>query len=194
MNETFCSDVTGCSSFECDDFLCWDGQVLRPNFEQWITVLIYVVFRVIEQIIFAYLAQINRELLQITVKERKAKSSCCFHNGISPTGIYKQVSLRFLGTLIGVLSFILILERNIWMFVSLIFIDSFGVYVISLKQHKDISLHTESTENLTRMQIPKDITTRDVDEQWLDNMRKFLADSSTVKMNADVRLPLLKFL
>ena len=194
MNETFCTDVTDCSAFECNDFLCWDGLVLRPNISQEVGIVLYIIFRILERVIFALLGQINRELLQLTVKERKSSTTCCFYKGTYPTGIYKQMSLRFLGTFIGVLSFILILERNIIMFVSLIFIDSIGVGLLSLWQHADV-LNTH--DDLTKMKIPEDIKTRDIDEKWLENMKKFLAESTKVnvdKSQPEVQRSVLKFL
>lgn len=204
-NETFCTDVSGCSSFECSDILCWDGYNLKPNLDQTLSVILYLVFRFSERIIFAYLAQINRELLQLTVKERRAVTTCCFYQGILPTGIYKQIVLRFLGTVIGVLSFILILERNILMFILLIVIDSFGVGLISWCQHKDAP-NTQS--ELTKMDIPDDVGAKDSYEEWLNNRRKFLEesekDSAVTDTNAEtdtsrnpqrgLQRPLLKFL
>ncbi len=183
MNETFCTDVSDCSAFECDSFLCWDGLNLRPNISQELSVVLYAILRILERVVFALLHQVDRELLQLSKEERKAKSTCCFtfeYKGSRiyprtrrklPAGIYKQAWLRFLGTFLGVLSFVLILERNIWMFVLLIIIDSFGVGIISLYQHKDApTTHAE----LMKIDIPKDIISRDVDQEWLGNMRKFL--------------------
>ena len=211
MNETFCTDVSDCSDFECNDFLCWDGYNLRPNIPQWLSVLLYIVFRILERIIFAYLGQINRELLQLTKQERRDTSTCCFtfvckESRIRPniqrklpSGIYKQAWLRFFGTFIGVLSFILILERNVYMFVSLILIDSFGVGIISYYQHKDAP-NTQS--ELAKMEITDEIKTRGVDQAWLDNMRKFLGEPKTSKeippqvdnKQEGLQRPLLKFL
>ena len=210
MNETFCTDVSDCSDFECNDFLCWDGYNLRPNIPQWLSVLLYIVFRILERIIFAYLGQINRELLQLTKQERRDTSTCCFtfvckESRIRPniqrklpSGIYKQAWLRFFGTFIGVLSFILILERNVYMFVSLILIDSFGVGIISYYQHKDAP-NTQS--ELAKMEITDEIKTRGVDQAWLDNMRKFLGEPKTSNETSQsgnnqegLQRPLLKFL
>ena len=211
MNETFCTDVSDCSDFECNDFLCWDGYNLRPNIPQWLSVLLYIVFRILERIVFAYLGQINRELLQLTKQERRDASTCCFTFVCDksrirpriqrklPSGIYKQAWLRFLGTFIGVLSFILILERNVYMFLFLILIDSFGVGIISWFQHKDAP---NTQADLTKMEFPDDIATRDVDQAWLDNMRKFLGEPKTSKeippqvdnKQEGLQRPLLKFL
>ena len=206
MNETFCTDVSDCSDFECNEFLCWDGYNLRPNISQVWSLILYIFFRILERVIFAYLGQINRELLQLSKEERKAKSTCCFTfvykdsrirpriQGKLPSGIYKQVWLRFLGTFIGVLSFILILERNVYMFVSLIIIDSIGVGIISCYQHRDAP--TTQAE-LIKMNILEDIDSRGVNQEWLDNMRKFLGKPKQPIENvkeATVQQPLLKFL
>ena len=207
MNETFCTDVSDCSAFECDTFVCWDGLNLRPNITQEWSIVLYIIFRISERIIFAYLGQVNRELLQLTKEERREASTCCCILSIKrcgvqsklPSGIYKQAWLRFFGTFVGVLSFILILERNFWMFVGLILIDSVGVGVISWFQHKDApTTHSE----LIRMDIPQDISTRNIDKEWLANMRKFLAEPADEVTNgsqdtADKRpslRPVLKFL
>ena len=169
MNETFCTDVSDCSAFECNDFLCWDGLVLRPNISQETTVFLYIAFRIAERVIFAYLDQVNRVLLQMTINERKESTSCCFKKGVFPTGIYWQVLLRFLGTFIGVAAFILILERNIWMFISLILIDSLGVGLISLKQHRDAyTTHGDLTMKVDA--VNSDV----IDAEWLANMKKYL--------------------
>ena len=211
MNETFCTDVSDCSDFECNDFLCWDGYNLRPNISQEWSLILYIFFRILERIIFAYLGQINRELLQLSKEERKANSTCCFtfvckESRIRPriqrklpSGIYKQAWLRFLGTFVGVLSFILILERNVYMFVSLVIIDSVGVGIISCFQHKDAP---NTQADLTKMEFPDDIATRNVDQAWLENMRKFLGEPKTSKeippqmdkKQAGLQQPLLKFL
>ena len=181
-NETFCTDVSDCSAFECKGVLCWDGLVLRPNISQEVGIVLYFIFRLLERVIFAYLGQVNRELLQLTKKERRDISTCCctLHflgwrvrprvQSKWPSGIYKQAWLRFFGTFIGVLSFILILERNIIMFGSLIFIDSVGIALISWFQHKDAP---NTQAELAKMEIPDDIGTRNVDKDWLRNMREF---------------------
>ncbi len=178
--------------------------------------ILYIIFRILERIVFAYLGQINRELLQLTKQERRDASTCCFtfvckESGIRPrmqrklpSGIYKQAWLRFLGTFIGVLSFILILERNVYMFLFLILIDSFGVGIISWFQHKDAP---NTQAELTKMVFPDDIATRNVDQAWLENMRKFLGKPVEPKENAiretntkvndgdgGLQRPLLKFL
>ena len=214
MNETFCTDVSDCSEFDCNEFLCWDGYNLRPNIPQVWSLILYIFFRILERVIFAYLGQVNRELLQLTKEERRDMSTCCFTfdcrgckvcpkiQSKLPSGIYKQAWLRFFGTFIGVLSFILILERNVYMFVSLIVIDSFGVGIISYYQHKDAP-NTQS--ELAKIEIYDDIDTRDLDQKWLDNMRKFLADPKEKKENVgnssgedqavrEMQRPLLKFL
>ncbi len=183
MRETFCTDVADCSAFECNDLLCWDGFILRPNIPQWVSILLYFVFRTSEGVIFAYLGQINRELLQLTVTERKRVTACCCMRGhILPTGIYWQVLLRFLGTFIGVLSFILILERNIIMFILLIVIDSGGVGLLSVYQHKDI---WSTQSELAKMQMSDDTV-----EEADDLGEGYLSESG----KKDVPRTLLKFL
>jgi len=176
-------------------------------------IALYFVFRGLERVIFAYLGQINRELLQLSIRERKNRSSCCFtfeckkcklHPKIQcklPSGIYKQAWLRFFGTVIGVLSFILILDRNVVMFGLLIFIDSIGIGVLSLWQHRDAP-NTQS--ELIKMESAEEIHTTDGYEEWLKNMRKYVAESqekvredkreNTENLQRSLQRPLLKFL
>lgn len=172
-DSSFCENVHECHEFDCDTWLCWDGLSLRPNISETTAAILYALFRILERTIFAYLAQVNRELLQVSISKRLEKSSFGCFQGRLPSGIPLQMLLRFLGTLVGVLSFVLILERNIWMFVSLIIIDTLGVALLSTVMDMD---HVPTEDSLNMMQIAdwEKFKGSGVDKRWLENFNNYI--------------------
>ena len=87
------------------------------------------------------------------------------------------------------------------MFGLLILIDSVGIGVLSLWQHRDAP-NTQS--ELIKMESAEEIHTTDGYEEWLKNMRKYVAESqekvredkreNTENLQRSLQRPLLKFL
>lgn len=204
-NNTFCADVGGCSARTCEDTVCLKDLVVRLYFDQGVAAALYIMFRLLEKGIWALIRQTNRELLQVPRKERcdKKYSQCCKKQMFDftetcvgplrkkmsctcPTGIWKQMWLRFFVTLFGVFSFLLILEQNIIMFGAIVFLDVVFVGIRFRCQAKDhITAH--DSFDIAWFGRDENYSNSDIDEKWLENFRKLVqmykADSTAIEKN-----------
>ena len=177
MNTTFCETVSDCGQVcDPDETVCIVDQVVRLQLPQGWAAALYVVFRLVERYVFAVYTQASRELLKISPSQRMDFSTCCGDNRC-PTGVYKQMWLRFFGSFFGVLSFFLILEQNVIMFAAVVLIDVVFEYYFLRKRPKDHDLAEDDFHHagLAWFLNEQHYEKLDIDEEWLDNFKKLMA-------------------
>ena len=194
MNATFCDSVGTCSASTCnpDEVICIEDFVVKLQFGDVGGPILYLFFRILERLIFALHGQTTRELLQVEKSERfnpevtmccKREKYDCTKSGCGPcrktvhctcpTGVWKQVWLRFFGTTFGVISFFLILNQNIFMFFSVIAVDVLAEYSRFRCQTRDHANYGHGDFDISLL-LQKDWSVEGLDEKWMSNMRQFL--------------------
>lgn len=179
--------------------MCIKDQVVRLQFPQTWAAILYILFRIIERFVFAVYTQTSRELLKVEPKTRNSATHCCVKEKCEgkylkmfdrcicycPTGIYKQMWLRFFGSFFGVVSFFLILEQNIIMFVAVVFIDVAFERVRFQYQPKDHDLGDDFHHaDLAWFVNESNFEKLDLDEDWLRNFKLLMA-----KYKSDEKIP-----
>mgnify|MGYP001161027308 CR=1 FL=1 len=130
----FCENVTTCTADECTDFLCFDYTTgiltANPPEEWWVNLFViggsYCVIRFFQLWLGSLYWQKERELLSVN-KEGREKSE-----------IKKQMMIQFARSILSTLGFYLLIQQSLYMFIALIFLDTYFVK-IRLKRllHKD---------------------------------------------------------
>lgn len=208
MNTTFCETVSQCGQVcDPDTLVCITDQVVKLQFPQTTAAVLYILFRIIERIVFAVYTQTSRELLKVDTDLRNSYTHCCKKQSCSgryynifqrctcycPTGIYLQMWLRFFGSFFGVMSFFLILEQNIIMFVAVVIIDVLFERVRFKFQPKDHNIGDDFHHADLAWFLNEDHYSKlDIDEAWLDNFRKLMAKYKADEM-VKVEKTTLKF-
>lgn len=207
MNTTFCESVSSCSQVcDPDQLFCVDDLVVRLQFDQGLAAGLYILFRVIERVVFAVYTQTSRELLKVDAKRRYSATHCCVKETCTneyfarcnrcycPTGIFKQMWLRFFGSFFGVISFFLILEQNIVMFVFVVVIDVLFEPVRFRYQPKDQNLADDFHHADLGWFLNEDHYNKlDIDEAWLNNFKKLVGKYRTEATSKPKVEQILKF-
>lgn len=209
MNITSCADVSACSAGTCnpEDIVCVEDLVVKIQFSQGLAAFLYLVFRILERSMYALHSQTSRELLQIERAKRcdEKYTMCCKEETFDctktcygpfrckrkctcPTGVYKQMWLRFFGTLFGVASFLLILQQNIVMFALLVVIDvMFEIFRFRCQQkdHYSMAKDFHGDSDISWLLKPHDFSSSDIDEDWLENYKKMVNLYKTEQMKKE---------
>ena len=191
MNTSFCERMSQCGQVcDPDEVICITDQVVKLQFDQTVAAVLYIVFRIIERVVFAVYTQTSRELLKVDKNLRKSYTHCCVRHNCKdkyfnifsrcvcfcPTGIYLQMWLRFFGSFFGVISFFLILEQNIVMFVAVVIIDVLFENVRFRFQPKDHNIGDDFHHADLAWFLNEDHYNKlDIDEAWLENFNKLMA-------------------
>lgn len=137
----FCENVTSCTADECTDFLCFDSTtgILTANPPDDLGISLgaigssYLAIRCAQLWLDSLYWQKERELLSVKRGERNKDD------------IYKQMSIQFARSVLSTLGFYLLIQQSLYLFIALIFLDTYFVRV-RLKRllHKD---HTHTAQD-----------------------------------------------
>lgn len=131
----FCENVTSCTADECTDFLCFDSTtgILTTNplddIELNITIWIcYALLRAFQLYWSAQYWQNERVILATSIVQRKWNH------------IRKQIIYQLVLSVTYIVGFYLLVQQSLYVFIALIFVDTFMVYArLEWWQKKDDS-------------------------------------------------------
>lgn len=119
----FCENVRSCTADECTDFLCFDSTtgILTTNplddFELNITIWIcYALLRAFQLYWSAQYWQNERVILATSIVQRKWNR------------IRKQIIYQLVLSVTYIVGFYLLVQQSLYVFIALIFVDTFMVY------------------------------------------------------------------
>ncbi len=119
----FCENVTSCTADECTDFLCFDSTTgiltanalddIALNITIWIC---YALLRAFQLYWSAKYWQNERVILATSILQRKWER------------IRKQIFYQFILSITYIVGFYLLVQQSLYVFIALVFVDTFMVY------------------------------------------------------------------